>query len=308
MNKNEWVHISEITEKTKEYIRARRDGTILSMRTGYPKLDAACIDGFEWGSTITLGGRPSIGKTAVSSKIIQGALLHNDYPFEVLDFNWEMAATVLMIREISASMKKSYKYILSADNNNLSPQELQDIEELLDGHFKNLPIHYVEQPQTAKRFAEIVRRFVDTVKKPVLVRVDHTILAKQSPSESSQVAMLLNLMGEANNIKREMPVIFMFLTQMLRDFEDRQEDGTLQAFPRQSDVYGGDAAAQYSETMILLNKPAKYGIEAYGEAGKIQMFPKTHTLYAHIVKNRNAGSDTILAYEEDFATMNLKEL
>jgi len=297
--------IHQVAQETLNYIKDRKDGKITSLKTGYGKLDRCMIDGIEWGSTITIGGRPSVGKSAFSDCLIDGCL-QNNKDFEILDFNWELSARVIMLRRLSASMKRTYKNIISADGK-LSDLDISNIETILQQK-SSLPITYAEEPLSVKEFGETVRNFIARSKYgKVLVRIDHTLLAKQT--QSSQVQMLLDLMMEANSIKKNGNVIFMFLTQMNREFEDRQVDGTDQSFPRQSDVYGGDAAAMFSETIILLNKPSKYGVRMYGKRrGDKSILAEEHDLFAHIVKNRNSEGDFILHYKEDFKNMSIKEM
>jgi replicative DNA helicase len=303
--------IKEAIEETYEYVKARMDGTITSMRTGYPKLDKSMIDGVEWQSTITLGGRPSVGKSTISDCIVDGAFSNNlkagEPDFDLLDMNWELSSRVTLLRRLSAGMKKSYKYIISAEANTLHKNELEAIERILQDKYGRLPITYCEEPLTVKEFGDTVKRFCDKNKgRKVLVRVDHTLLARMSASEGSQVQMLLNLLLEANAIKKQYPVIFFFLTQINREFEERQEDSTDRAFPRQGDVYGGDAAAMFSETIILLNKPSKYGISYYGKRpGGIVVEPDD--IFFHVVKNRNSDPELILHYKENFKHMTIKE-
>jgi replicative DNA helicase len=301
------IHISVAAADAFEYIDKRATGQIKSLKTGLPKLDAANIDGFEWGSTVTLGARPSVGKTIFTSVLIRGALENNNYPFEILDCSYEMAYTVMLIREVSAAMRKSYKYILSAENNSLTEAEKEEIREYLEEKVAQLPIHYIEVPQSPKEWKDTVRRHVDKVKKPLLVRVDHTLLAKVSAQDGDPVTMLRSLMSAANELKKESPLINLFLNQLKPEFESRQEDGTQNAFPKQSDMYYGDTVNQFSETMILLNKPSKYGVQYYGNTGH-GVAVEEHDLFAHVVKNRNAKPDLIIRYKEDFETMSLKEL
>lgn len=300
-------HISLAAADAFDYIAKRANGEIRSLKTGLKKLDAANIDGFEWGSNIVIGARPSIGKTIFTSCLLRGALENNDYPFEILDCSYEMAYTVMLIREVSAAMKQSYKYILSADNNTLTEAEKEDIREYLEEKVSQLPIHYIEVPQSAREWKDTVRRHVDKVKKPLLVRVDHTLLAKVTAQEGDPVSMLRNLMGSANELKKEFPLISLFLNQLKPEYEQRQEDGTQNAFPKQSDLYFGDTCNQFAETMILLNKPSKYGIQYYGNTGQ-GVVVEEHDLFAHIVKNRNAKPDLIIQYQEQFENMSIKEL
>ena len=305
--------MKEVIDETLQYIIDRKEGRIKSLRTGFKKLDKSMIDGIEWNSTLTIGGRPSVGKSAYSDCLVEGAFTNNlgenGLPdFELLDFNWELSAKVMLIRRLSAALKKTYKHIISADNNELSDEELQDVMDVFHERYDKLPVTFCEEPLSTKEFADTVKRFCDSRKgKNVLVRVDHTLLTRQSASENSQVQMLLNLLMEANVIKKNYPVIFMFLTQINRDIEDRQEDGTDRAFPRQGDVYGGDASAMFSETILLLNKPAKYGITYYGNRGG-GITCEQNDLFAHMVKNRNAEGDLILQYKENFKHMSIREV
>lgn len=299
--------IGEAIDEVEKYIEGRMNGTITSLHTGFKKLDLAMIDGIEWNSTVTLGGRPSVGKSAVSDCIVDGAFKSNPQDdFLFLDFNWELSSRVTLLRRISANMHKSYKGVISAEGT-ITKQEFQDICKFLREYYGVLPITFCEEPLTVKEFGNTIRRFCDAhPDKKVLIRVDHTLLAKMSASEGGQVQMLLNLLMEANSIKKEYPVIFIFLTQINRDFEERQLEGTDKAFPRQGDVYGGDAAAMFSETILLLNKPSKYGIRQYGPRGGLVPV-EDDDLYMHVVKNRNSDPELILHYKENFKYMTIKE-
>lgn len=305
--------MKEVIDETLEYIVARKEGRIKSLKTGYHKLDKSMIDGIEWNSTITIGGRPSVGKSAYSDCIIEGCfsnnLGENGLPdFEVLDFNWELSAKVMLLRRLSAALKKTYKHIISADGSSLNEDEMQEILDVLTERYGRLPVTFCEEPLSVKEFVDTVKRFCDSRKgKNILVRVDHTLLTRQSASESSQVQMLLNLLMEANSLKKQYPVIFMFLTQINREIEERQDDGTDRAFPRQGDVYGGDASAMFSETILLLNKPSKYGINYYGNRPN-GMIIEPNDIFAHMVKNRNAEGDLILRYKENFKHMSIMEV
>jgi len=302
-----WKHISEVTGEVRKYIDDRRKGLVKSLRTGFVKLDASNIGGIEWGTTLTIGARPGVGKSVFSQCLLKGFLTHNDQDFDVLDFTWEMPTRMILIRDLSRDLKRSYKYVCSADRNVISDDEMDKVDSLIDD-YDTLPIFFVEKPDTTTGFADTVRRFQDKRKRKLLVRVDHTILAKISQHEGDRVSMLLNLLSKANDIKKERKdVTFMFLSQLNREFETRQDEGTEKAFPQQFDCFGGDAAAMYSETMILLNKPSKYQIKYYGKRPH-GMEVERHDIFAHIVKSRNAAPDLIIRFREDFETMSIQEM
>lgn len=302
--------MEEVIKETLDYIKDRKEGKIKSLRTGYKRLDNSMIDGMEWNSTITIGGRPSVGKSTFSDCLVEGCFMNNlkddKIDFNLLDFNWEMSAKVMLLRRLSASLKKTYKHIISADGNIITDNELEEIANTAYTKYGKLPVTFCEEPLSVKEFADTVRRHCDKSKTNTLIRIDHTLLTKQSASEASQVQMLLNLLMEANTLKKQYPVIFMFLTQINREIEERQEDGTDRAFPRQGDVYGGDASAMFSETILLLNKPSKYGIMFYGNTGSGTPV-EPNDLFAHMVKNRNAEGDLIIRYKENFKHMSITE-
>lgn len=300
--------IAEVVKETTEYIDKRRKGEIQSFRTGFVKFDKANLDGWEWGSAITIGARPAVGKTTFSNCLLRSGLKNNNLEdIVILKFNWEMASRVLLVRELSAATNNTYKDIISANGYNVGDVEFKHYVEYLE-NFAKLPIYYEEEPKTAKEFADCVRRFRDKHKgKKIVVEIDHTILGRKSAAEAGQTEMLYNLFFEGNVIKKESDMIFIYLTQLLREFETRQENGTDKAFPKQSDVFGADAAAMYSEAIYLLNRPHKYGVTYYGNQGSgVTIQPDD--LFCHIVKNRNGEGDLILRYRTDFSTMNIEEI
>jgi len=301
-------HISEIAEEAQIYIDKRRKGEITSCRTGYTKLDEAMLDGIEYGSVISIGGRPSSGKTSYSSCIIRGILRSNPIEdMQIIDFAWEMSAKSLLLRDLSADSGDSYKDIISAGKEKVSDERMDQYQQHLD-RYKTLPWFFEENPKTAKAFGKAVREIVeeDPYKKRV-VRIDHSILALQSAEEGSETIMLQNLLKECIKIKKESDIIFIILTQLLRDLEKRQVDGSDDAFPKQSDVFGGDAVAQASETVILLNRPAMYNVPFYGRRpGGVTV--GSNDIFGHIVKARNAAPNLILRYEAQFEKMKMREI
>jgi replicative DNA helicase len=257
---------------------------------------------------MSIGGRPGVGKTAYSSALLRGIIKNNDISeIEILDFNWEMAAKSLLIRDLSAEMRMTYGDIISADDDRkLSDDKMTEVKETYS-KYRKLPWHFEETPRTTAQFADIIeRRVTADPKKKRIVRIDHSILAKQAATEASQVIMLQNLLGECVKLKKQSDIIFLVLTQIGRDFEERQEDRTDRAYPKKSDPFGGDAVAQSSEIVLLLNKPSEYGVTYYGNSGKGAVV-EDNDIFAHLVKNRNNEGNLIFHYKEDFKHMKITE-
>lgn len=300
-------HISQVATEAEKYIDDRRKGIIKSCKTGYTKLDKTILG--EYGSVISIGGRPSVGKTAFSSCLLKGIIKNNDTSdMEILDFIWEMSGRSLIIRDLSSEMRQTYADIISQDEAKpVSDERMEEYRKVL-AKYKSLPWFMEEEPKSTAVFGDIIKRRVETdPKKKRIVRIDHSILAKQTASEASQVTMLQNLLSECVKLKKESDIIFFILTQIGRDFEDRQEDGTDAAYPRKSDPFGGDAVAQSSETVILLNRPSQYGITFYGNRNGGGRRVEEDDLFAHVVKNRNGTPDLILHYKENFKNMRITE-
>lgn len=300
--------IRDVAHETEVYIEKRRKGEIKSCKTGFKKLDKVLLGGIEWGTVVSIGGRPSVGKTAYSSCLIRGIVQSNPlHDLEILDFNWEMSSRSLMIRDLSADTKDSYANIISADEANaVSDAKMIQYKSSLN-KYKEYPWYFEEDPKSTKEFEDIItRRVASDPKKKRIVRIDHTILAKQAASEASQVAMLQNLLAVCVKLKKQSDIIFIILTQIVREFEDRQEDNSDRAFPRRSDVYGGDAVSQSSDILILLNRPSNYNISYYGKRPNGKVIEK-NDLFAHVVKSRNSEPDLVLHYDAKFAEMRMVE-
>lgn len=300
-------HISEVTQETKKYIDDRRKGLIQSCRTGFKKTDEVMLDGIEWRSVFCIGGRPAVGKTLYSSNLLKGIIANNDMSsIVILDFNWEMSSRQLLIRDLSLDTKQAYGNIISTKGKIVNDDEFEHFSHVLDTYGK-LPIYFEEEPKTAKEFASAVKVFRDkNPDKKILVRIDHTVLARQSASEGNRVDMLYNLLNEQAQMKKQSDIIFMNLTQLNKDFEDRQQDGSDQAYPRQSDCFGSDAVAQTSDNLILLNRPAKYNINYYGRRPD-GLSVTENDMFGHMVKSRNSAPDLILHYETFFEQMRIRE-
>lgn len=301
--------IAEVAAEAEKYIDDRRKGLIKSCKTGFKKLDKVLLGGIEYGSVLSIGGRPSVGKTAFSSCLLRGILKNNDTTnMEIIDFIWEMSGRSMLIRDLSAETSDSYGEIIStAEGFVVDDSRMAEYKRVLD-RYKKFPWFMEEDPKTTRELDDFLTKRVATdPKKKRIVRIDHSILAKQAANEGSQVTMLQNELNVCVKHKKLSDIIFIILTQLGRDFEERQESGTDKAFPKRSDPFGGDAVAQSSEVVLLLNKPASYGIDYYGNHGSGIPITAQNDLFAHLVKNRNQGGDKILHFKEHFERMSIDE-
>lgn len=301
-----WIHISQANRQGLDYIVGRRNGDIRSILTPWPKINDVGIDGFEWNSIIGIGARPATGKTLVLNRITRDSFSLNPHEdHAVLDYQWEMLARTIAIREMSAKMKMTIKELCSAEGIMLDEEMLEAAERICK-EMDHLPIYTVEKPLTVAEFKATTARFIDKFKKKTIVTLDHTLLAKKAATEKDKFEMLNNLLEAMTEMKKVLPVMFIVLSQLNRDIEDtdRLRPGTVGNYILPSDIFGGDALLQHCDILMGINRPANLNIPYYGP----NRYVVTNDMLAfHFLKVRN-GSPRMSFFKADFKNMNILEL
>lgn len=239
-----WKHISEIREKTSDYIRKRKDGTIKSVRTPWRKLNNCLLDGLEWGSLMILAARPGAGKTAMAEQICNEVRIHNpDQDIAVLKFQFEMSEIMTGARELTSKLGLSIKELLSEDPTGVfAAEQLKYIQEYNEAN-KNDCIYQISQARTAREIRKDSLEFYKTVQKPFIGMIDHSILTRKAVDEKDQLESLYALSREIVWLKNNLPnSIWIILTQMNRGLEDaaRREPGKIANFPTSADIFGAE--------------------------------------------------------------------
>ena len=304
---NKWKHVSEIRHESLEYIKKRRLRLIKSIKTPWPKLNNALMDGFEWGSIYIIGSRPGIGKTSILSQITNYGHANNPgQDFAVLNFQFEMGDRVIGTRELTKPMNMDMKKILSAHpTDKLTAKDLEDIEAYHKSRV-NDEIYYVTDALTAKDFTKEVIKFYNTVKKPIMVSADHSILFKKGADEASQLEALYTLSNEMVYLKKKIPnSMYIILSQLNKTIEDytRRINGNIANYPTSSDLFGGDALTQCADVVLLVSSPDKLGITEYGP-NKIKV--EDGMIIFHLVKNR-FGEQSMLFFKQDLKYFEIQE-
>lgn len=300
-----WKRITDIHKDGISYIEDRRVGKVKSIVTPWKKFNEAGIGGLEWGSIVTIGGRPGSGKTLIVNQITRQAhRLNPTQDFCVLDFQFEMSNKVTAVREFSSIVNKTYKELVSVDGP-ISEVELNKIKEYVSKSDKK-EIYQVDMSLTINQMKTCILEFLKENKKPTIITIDHSVLIKKDASEKDKFEMLYNLGEMMTELKRLYPVIFIVLTQMNRSIEahDRKQPGTVGNYPTSADIFGADALLQHSDLMVAINKPSEYYIEEYGPE---RFMVDDRTIVLHFVKARN-GDRTMCFFEHEFEHMNIKEI
>lgn len=316
-----------------KYLQGRMKGEIRSLKTPWPKFNDAGTDGIEWHSTIVIAGRPASGKTLIKDQIVREAFkLNAGDDFRVLEFSLEMLARVSAIREYSAALGKTYKYLCSAEpGSKLTPEELKSCLDYANTRVK-YPIDVIEEPCTVTEFRTYIQQYMEenasqedtpeiyeedgvkktrTVKKAVykktIVTLDHSLLLKKDAFEKDKYDMLYALGETLTLLKRRYPIAFIILSQLNRNIDnpERQENGKYGNYILESDIFGADALLQHADMLIGINRPAKLKIQFYGPDRYI--IENENVLVMHFIKCRN-GDTRLSFFKAEFGKMQISEM
>ena len=325
MTKTKWKSQKEGFKEALSYIVGRREGKITSFRTPWKYLNDATTDGLEWGSITVIGGRPGSGKTLVKDQLIREGIKLNctleqyeraEFPFRILEFQFEMLSRVSAIREFSSVIGKSYKYISSAERGKLISEE--DFNICLQHARKRVkyPIDIVDDPCTVTEFKKTVEDYmkhhaVETEDEQVtyrntVVTLDHSVLLKKDKGEKDKIEMLYNFGEMITELKRKYPICFVILSQLNRSVEspERNVEGSYGNYILDSDIFGADALLQHADTLIGLNRPGQKKIHIYGPQRFI--IPDDKMLVMHFLKCRNGETGTSF-FKAEFDKMRIVE-
>lgn len=299
-----WKRLDQLHRKGIQYMMDRKEGRVVSLKTPWAKLDDVGMGGLEWGTITTIGGRSGDGKTAIMLQITRS--LHQLNPtqdFAVLDFQFEMTEEKTALREFAALTNLSIKDLGSV-NGQVSTQVLDKVQQYIDSN-KHRDIYQIDQKMTVAEIRAQIIDFVNTVKKPVIVTIDHSYLVKVG-DERSETAMLHNLGSMMTELKKSLPVLFIVLSQMKRDVEDqeRRKPGRAGNYPTTSDIYGGDALYNHSDIMLAIDRPFQKNIIPYGP--QEWMVGPEHVVL-HVLKARDGAPDKMLFFNGDFKAMRMSE-
>ena len=311
-----WISKRDAYKEALKYLKGRKDGEIKSIRTPWNRFNDATVDGLEWHSMIVIAGRPGTGKTLIKDQIIREAFKLNTHCyFRVLEYQFEMVAKASAIREYSAVIGKSYKYLCSADNNVLTDSELKTCYDYSKGKVSD-PIEIIQEPCTVNELEEFTSAWFEHHSKtvngekvytPGIVTLDHSILLKRASFEKDRMDTLYNLGECLTRLKRKYPIIWIILSQLNRNVDqaERGGDGKHGNYILDSDIFGSDALLQHADTVVAFNRPASRSIRLYGPDKYV--IDDDNILVGHFLKVRN-GDTRMSFFRAEFHKMSIVEI
>jgi replicative DNA helicase len=306
-----WKKYTTIMQEGMSYINSRHKGEIKSLRTQWNGFNSIGLNGIEWQSLYVLAARPGVGKTLIASSLTRELQrLNPEQDFAVLHFQFEMLGRNLALRELSSANKLNIRYLQSSGDDGMPPiseSDMLKLQSYIASQSKRQD-YVIDKAMTVSEMLKAIIDFYHEVRKPFVITLDHTLLVKQSGTETNRQTTLQNLATMMTEMKNALPVTFLVLTQLNREIDDpeRQRPGNLSNYPTEADVFGSDYLLQCADVMIAYNRPAKYNLNLYGPL-KYMLTPADKYLLAmHILKNR-FGETGIQWYKADYATMTVVE-
>lgn len=294
--------ISEVADESLEYIRKRKDKTIVPLKTRWNKFNKVCCGGIEPNMIITIAGGSGSGKSAFANTLETDLIdLNPDQEIVILSFSYEMLSYRQVGRKLSNKLRKTTAELYSSDQS-LSNTEFNKIEEVAD-KIKKYPIYYIDTPSTVENMEKTIDYFHENIAKGkwFIVILDHALLVEgQGESERGTIVDLQKMFIRKKKLSN---TSIIQISQMNRNIEqpDRINNPSMH-YPMRSDLAASDAIFQASDYVTALSRPELLNITAYG----IDRLPVKDKVYLHFLKVRD-GEPFILEFENELKYGNLVE-
>jgi replicative DNA helicase len=294
--------ISEVADESLEYIRKRKDKTIIPLKTRWNKFNKVCCGGIEPNMIITIAGSSGSGKSAFANTLETDLIdLNPDQEIVILSFSYEMLSYRQVGRKLSNKLRKTTAELYSSDQS-LSNTEFNKIEEVAD-KIKKYPIYYIDTPSTVENMEKTIDYFHENIAKGkwLIVILDHALLVEgQGESERGTIVDLQKMFIRKKKLSN---TSIIQISQMNRNIEqpDRINNPSMH-YPMRSDLAASDAIFQASDYVTALSRPELLNITAYG----IDRLPVKDKVYLHFLKVRD-GEPFILEFENELKYGNLVE-
>lgn len=293
--------IAQAADESVAYIRARKDHTIVPLKTRWKKFNKVCCGGIEPNMIITIAGISGSGKSSIVNQIETDLIeLNPTQDVVVLDFSFEMVSFRSVTRKLSYRLKKTTSELYS------SAYSIEDstMEEIVNeaNKLKKYQIYYVDTPCTVEEIEKTIDYFHDNIAKNkwLIVILDHALLV-EGESERGTIVDLQKMFIRKKKLSN---TSIIQLSQMNRNIEQPERiNNPAMHFPLRSDLAASDALFHASDYVIAINRPELLNLTSYG----IRHLPVKNKVYLHFLKVRDAGEPCILEFDNDLKYNNLIE-
>ena len=293
--------IAQAADESVAYIRARKDHTIVPLKTRWKKFNKVCCGGIEPNMIVTIAGISGSGKSSIVNQIETDLIeLNPTQDVVVLDFSFEMVSFRSVTRKLSYRLKKTTSELYS------SAYSIEDstMEKIVNeaNKLKKYQIYYVDTPCTVEEIEKTIDYFHENIAKNkwLIVILDHALLV-EGESERGTIVDLQKMFIRKKKLSN---TSIIQLSQMNRNIEQPERiNNPAMHFPLRSDLAASDALFHASDYVIAINRPELLNLTSYG----IRHLPVKNKVYLHFLKVRDAGEPCILEFDNDLKYNNLIE-
>ena len=296
--------MSVVAQEAINYIAARREHTVTSLKTRWKKFNKQCMGGIEPNTVYTIAGISSSGKSSCANLLQSDVIdLNSSEDVIVLNFSLEMIGFRQVGRILSNKLRKTTSTLYSSETD-LDEETFKKVI-VVSNQLKEYPIYFVDNPCTPMQVEQIISNFYETYvkgkNKHFVILYDHALLTKQVGSVIETISELERVFIQA----KKLPLTSIVqLAQMNRNIEAPERiNNPLLHYPIRSDLSSSDAIFQASDYVLVIHRPEILNISEYGP----NHLPTQNKVYIHILKNRDAGKPCILEFENDLMYNNLIE-
>ena len=293
--------IAQAAKESVDYIKARKDHTIVPLKTRWNKFNKVCCGGIEPGMILTIAGISGTGKSAVANMIETDLIdLNPSQKVVILDFSFEMVSFRSVTRKLSYRLRRTTSELYSAQEG-IDEDTFSRVQEEAEKLAK-YPIFYVDTPYTVQQIENAIDYFRNKFSEEwwLVVILDHTLLV-EGDTERGTIVDLQKMFIR----KKKLPKTSIIqLSQMNRNIEQPERiNNPAMHYPLRSDLAASDALFHASDYVIVISRPELQNLSSYG----IKHLPVKNKVYMHFLKVRDAGEPCILGFDNDLKYGNLIE-